>query len=100
MESALLDPSSKSYNNMNQVVKNWQDKVKNSIIDSLIKSYFFHLREKTEAWIKAKDIMILSIFSHRTKLARGSRVSEMVQYGFAQLCSFEHLAYLNTLKED
>ncbi|GES88202.1 hypothetical protein GLOIN_2v1558481 [Rhizophagus clarus] len=85
---------------MNQVVKSWQDRAKSSIIESFMESCFPYLHEKKEAWNKIKDIVILSMFSHHTKLVRGSEVSEMVQYGFAQLCIFKHLADLNILQKD
>src|SRR5213078_555395 len=61
---------------------------------------FPSLRKKDKAWNKVQDIMILSMFSRDTKLLKGGGVSEMVQYGFAQLRSFKRLASLNTLRKD
>ncbi|CAB4492430.1 unnamed protein product [Rhizophagus irregularis] len=85
---------------MNQIVNNWQVRAKNSIIEYFMESCFPRLHEKKEAWNKVLDIVILSMFSRDTKIIRGGRVLEMVQYGFAQLCSFKRLADLNTLQKD
>ncbi|CAB4412113.1 unnamed protein product [Rhizophagus irregularis] len=65
-----------------------------------MESCFPRLHEKKEAWNKVLDIVILSMFSRDTKIIRGGGVLEMVQYGFAQLCSFKRLADLNTLQKD
>ncbi|GES79877.1 hypothetical protein GLOIN_2v1558481 [Rhizophagus clarus] len=100
LECVLLDDSSMSQSNINQIVKGWQDKAKNVLIDDLMALCLPRLREKREVWNKVRDIIILNMFSHCTQIVRGSGVSEMVQYGFAQLCSFENLLSLSRLKED
>ncbi|GES97811.1 hypothetical protein GLOIN_2v1670961 [Rhizophagus clarus] len=38
------------------------------------------------------DIATLNMFSNSTMVVRGGGVIEMVQYGFAQLCDYKHLA--------
>jgi hypothetical protein len=100
LENAILDKSSMSQTDVNKIVKNWQNKAIEFIIETFMKSCFPFLCKKKHAWDKVKDIAILSLFSHYTKLVRGSGVSEMVQYGFAQLCELKGLADLNTLKKD
>ena len=100
LENALIDSSSKSHSDMNQVVKDWQDRAKSSIIESFMESCFPCLREKKEAWNKMRDIVILSLFSHDAILMKGDGVSQMVQYGFAQLDNIRHLADMNTLDEN
>jgi hypothetical protein len=100
LECALLDDSSMSQSNINKIVERWQDEAKKVLIGDLMKYCFPRLYEKKVVWDKVRDIVILNMFSHCIQIVRGSGVSEMVQYGFAQLCSFENLTSLSRLKED
>ncbi|CAG8655055.1 7622_t:CDS:2 [Funneliformis caledonium] len=59
-----------------------------------------NVNEKERSMEQIADIMIRSMLSHYTKLVKGDEGAEMVQYGFSQLCSFEHLEDLNALQMD
>ena len=100
LEHALKDSSSTSQSNMDEIVKEWQDKARYFIIGTFMESCFPRLHEKKEAWNKMRDIVILSLFSHDAILMKGDGVSQMVQYGFAQLDNIRHLADINTLDEN
>ncbi|CAG8474067.1 7135_t:CDS:10 [Funneliformis mosseae] len=82
LEHALLDTSSMSQNDVNKNVEIWQRNGFDFIITTFMKSCFPNLRKKKEAWNKVLNIMILSLFSHHTKLVKGDGIAEMVQYGF------------------
>ncbi|CAB4426182.1 unnamed protein product [Rhizophagus irregularis] len=53
---------------------------------------FLKLRKDKEVWNKVMDIVTLSMFSSSGIVVRGGGVIEMVQYGFARLCDYKHLA--------
>ncbi|CAG8549154.1 802_t:CDS:2 [Funneliformis mosseae] len=75
LEHALSNTSSISQSNVNESVENWQCKTKDFIITTFNESCFLYL-------------------------LKGDEGAEMVQYGFSQLCSFEHLEDLNALQMD
>ncbi|CAG8442052.1 1443_t:CDS:10, partial [Funneliformis caledonium] len=100
LEHALLDTSSMFQNDVNKNVEIWQRNAFNFIITTFIKSCFPNLRKKKEAWNKVLNIMILNLFSYHTKLVKGNGIAEIVQYEFAQLCSFKGLYDLNTFQMD
>jgi hypothetical protein len=56
LENALLDTSSMSQTNVNEIVKNWQCKAIEFIIGTFMKSCFPFLCKEKHAWDKVKDL--------------------------------------------